>query len=941
MNNNNNIDEIKIPQWHDFYINSDKLVLHFLSIKELNNIINSSYKNSYKADNKFNSIKVVLVEGDKLSYMFDPNCEVELKDYFNMNNIHNNNKLGDKTYLMNLFEAEDIILDKNCKNSNKHLLNYKTNNSLDKIKNKFDNIKIKEKNMFKYKVLKVKLYPVLELIRIIQNELIIQLKATIYFISENHKFYISRCNQIKSHLVHLTNLLDSNIRHIEKLKYIKSHYKDNIKKSNNYVSSSMNSSSIYDKISGSNIYMSNESSYYEDDLQIPLLENNYNSLVYRKERIIEYYNIYELALKELHKEVLFMNKFISYNNVEVNKFIKLYNSQLDTLYNNLVKSEYYQDIVNEEDLNNSNNTNNIKLMMKKLLEDINYAKKIKDEFNLEKLAYKTEDIKSNLEVVFEDNYKSKYNNNSNDALQVLKSNSEITLFTNFQIFTFGLLLGVILVVSITQIYIGTILGFKLEYNINFKCVFPMFRGFFLICLFLWVLGYNVYVWNNNFINYRLAFRFTDTTSSLYQILNRASLLSLISMIAFVCYILSRTNSNQILTVFRWFHDHTDYYMTKKYNIFNDLFPILCYSILFIYLLFPSNKSSNILNYKGRIYFLKLLLECILSPFYLVIDIIKYLFFNTLYINNVNNNTNNSTYISSYIAYLFIITQNTNEFKHVWLADQLTSFMGPIRDLEYTMCYIIHYNTDVVVKEQHCNPERYIVLFVGILPNIIRVFQCLRSILHARAFFPQIINVGKYFFAIFAACLAFFYRKNDNLFLYWMIIAVISTFYSSYWDIKYDFGFLETNSKNYPLRDKLSYPSTYIYYLIIFINFILRFGWMLTTSPELLKYLIYPEFGALFIYFLELFRRGIWNFIRVEYEHIKTCYDFKVSIDVELPLKIIKDEKSGKYHLYDFNEQFDIDINKKLSSKFIVKVINSIKMILYQYKMNVILKNLIR
>lgn len=33
-----------------------------------------------------------------------------------------------------------------------------------------------------------------------------------------------------------------------------------------------------------------------------------------------------------------------------------------------------------------------------------------------------------------------------------------------------------------------------------------------------------------------------------------------------------------------------------------------------------------------------------------------------------------------------------EFKHIWFTDQLTSMVGPLRDMEYTLCYYVHYNS---------------------------------------------------------------------------------------------------------------------------------------------------------------------------------------------------------------------------------------------------------
>jgi putative salt-induced outer membrane protein YdiY len=51
--------------------------------------------------------------------------------------------------------------------------------------------------------------------------------------------------------------------------------------------------------------------------------------------------------------------------------------------------------------------------------------------------------------------------------------------------------------------------------------------------------------------------------------------------------------------------------------------------------------------------------------------------------------------------------------------------------------------------------------------------------------------------------------------------------------------------------------------------------------------------------MEVLRRGMWNFIRVEYQHIELCKVFKVTIDVELPFK--KNE-NGEYVLRSINTQ---------------------------------------
>ena len=44
----------------------------------------------------------------------------------------------------------------------------------------------------------------------------------------------------------------------------------------------------------------------------------------------------------------------------------------------------------------------------------------------------------------------------------------------------------------------------------------------------------------------------------------------------------------------------------------------------------------------------------------------------------------------------------------------------------------------------------------------------------------------------------------------------------------------------------------------------------------------PEFFALIIFTLEMFRRGLWNFIRVEYENLNLINQYQISFFEELP-----------------------------------------------------------
>ena len=52
----------------------------------------------------------------------------------------------------------------------------------------------------------------------------------------------------------------------------------------------------------------------------------------------------------------------------------------------------------------------------------------------------------------------------------------------------------------------------------FKEVFPIYRGMGIMIAYIWLLGWNVYGWTNNNINYKLIFRFSYHYSTISEVL---------------------------------------------------------------------------------------------------------------------------------------------------------------------------------------------------------------------------------------------------------------------------------------------------------------------------------------------------------------------------------------------------------------------------------------
>jgi len=70
-----------------------------------------------------------------------------------------------------------------------------------------------------------------------------------------------------------------------------------------------------------------------------------------------------------------------------------------------------------------------------------------------------------------------------------------------------------------------------------------------------------------------------------------------------------------------------------------------------------------------------------------------------------------------------------------------------------------------------------------------------------------------------------------------------------------------------LRSTLLFPDAAMYYLAILLNFVLRFTWSLKLSSHL-HTIAQLEHGVFIMEALELLRRWVWVFFRIEYEAVK-------------------------------------------------------------------------
>ncbi|KAK3803962.1 hypothetical protein RRG08_005387 [Elysia crispata] len=97
----------------------------------------------------------------------------------------------------------------------------------------------------------------------------------------------------------------------------------------------------------------------------------------------------------------------------------------------------------------------------------------------------------------------------------------------------------------------------------------------------------------------------------------------------------------------------------------------------------------------------------------------------------------------------------------------------------------------------------------------------------------------------------------------------------------DWGLVDRNAgENKGLREEVVYAYKFYYYAAMVEDFILRFAWTLTVSVVEGQH--FP--GTILktcLSLLEVFRRFVWNFFRLENEHLNNCGQFRAVRDISI------------------------------------------------------------
>ncbi|XP_014487113.1 PREDICTED: xenotropic and polytropic retrovirus receptor 1 isoform X2 [Dinoponera quadriceps] len=362
---------------------------------------------------------------------------------------------------------------------------------------------------------------------------------------------------------------------------------------------------------------------------------------------------------------------------------------------------------------------------------------------------------------------------------------------------------------------------------NLKIAFRLYRGPLLVIEFLFLIGVNVYGWRSSGVNHVLIFELDPRNHlSEQHLMELAAVLGVIWTLSLLSFLYSTSLS-----------------IPPYIN------PLVLVCMMVAFLINP----LKIFHHEARLWLLKIIMRVVISPF--------------AYVN----------------------------FADFWLADQFNSLATAFVDVYFLICFYItngdwHQQNDS--KDCTSGYGLFVIKpIVNCLPAWFRFAQCIRRYRDSRDAFPHLVNAGKYattFFVVLFNTLYIYNATNypdssqETGYLWaWLFWCLVNSIYSYTWDLKMDWGLLDPNAgENRFLREEMVYSAAGFYYFAIIEDFILRFVWVASfflvewgyVSSDLMTSIVAP---------LEVFRRFVWNFFRLENEHLNNCGQFRAVRDISI------------------------------------------------------------
>ncbi|TYJ37777.1 hypothetical protein E1A91_A05G399200v1 [Gossypium mustelinum] len=360
-----------------------------------------------------------------------------------------------------------------------------------------------------------------------------------------------------------------------------------------------------------------------------------------------------------------------------------------------------------------------------------------------------------------------------------------------------------------------------QYMVN---IFPLYSLFGYVALHMLMYAGNTYFWKRYRINFPFIFGFKQGTELGYrQLLLLTSGLSLLTLAAVISHLDIEIDPR-----------------TQTFRTLTELIPLF----LLILVVSIAFCPFNIIYRSSRFFLIRCAFRCVCAPLYKV------------------------------------------TLPDFFLADQLTSQVQAFRSLEFYLCYYVWGNfRERSNKCEDSEVYRVFYIVVAIVPYWLRFIQCLRRLLEEKDA-AHGVNGLKYLSTIAAVALRTIYQFQKQKTTAWLVLAAatsgMATIFNTYWDIVIDWGLLRRKSSNPWLRDKLVLAHKVVYFLAMALNCVLRLVWMQQVLGIQTVLFLHGTALTAVVASLEIIRRGIWNFFRLENEHLNNVGKYRAFKSVPLP-----------------------------------------------------------
>jgi len=246
---------------------------------------------------------------------------------------------------------------------------------------------------------------------------------------------------------------------------------------------------------------------------------------------------------------------------------------------------------------------------------------------------------------------------------------------------------------------------------------------------------------------------------------------------------------------------------------------------------------------------------------------------------------------------------------ILLSDTLTSYSKILIDFSIYLCHIINFETCLpkisgTKINRSCGDSILLESLIGIIPTMIRLKQCLFEYKNSgKRNTSHLLNFLKYSTNIPILIISLIIKiKKIQLTKLWIFASIINSTYSFIWDVNNDWNlnlFKKLifngghNNNNDILRVKLHYNFKFFYYIAIILDFAFRFIWICKFLPNFnnnssffyifISSLFNTEFGLYSLQIIEILRRWIWVFIKIEVDYINLnpLDSHKIGTSIEL------------------------------------------------------------